>query len=235
LVFITQEEGINMMRGNWVLGIAAVVGLCIAAANGRADDAIKLNLKSKDAVKTTNLLGDGGADTLDVHRWGWGRPYYRGYYGYRYYYPRVWAYSYYYPRVYINRPYYYGYVAPAPVYYSEPYYVEPIGLSVRAPFVSLNITRAQRAAVPAEESIPAPRPAMPKPNPGTFQYDGGPANPVPMPQAEPAPTRTAPVIPEGRVVSITTSKTPKYSYSAYGETAASKTVVEKQQLAAKPK
>jgi hypothetical protein len=225
-----------MKRGNWVLGIVAAAGLCFASANGRADDTIRLDLKAKDAVKTTNLLGDGGANTVEVHRW-WGRPYYHGYYYPRYWYPRYYyyprVYSYYYPRVgvYVGRPYYYNYAAP--VYYAEPYYVEPIGLNIRAPFVSLNITRAPRAAAPAEESIPAPRPAMPKPNPGTFQYDGGPADPVPMPQAEPTPSRIAPVIPEGRVVSISTKK-PKYSYSAYGEKAQSRPG-EKQQLAAKPK
>jgi hypothetical protein len=166
-----DEEGINMMRGNWVLGIAAVVGLCFASANGRADDTIKLDLKAKDAVKTTNLLGDGGADTVQVHRWWWGRPYYHGYYYPRYWYPR-----YYYPRVgiYVGRPYYYSYAAP--VYYAEPYYVEPIGLNVRAPFVSLNITRAPRAAAPAAESIPAP--GLPCPNPTQVRFNTTAARPI---------------------------------------------------------
>jgi hypothetical protein len=227
-----------MARRNWVLGIAVIVGLSFAAA-GRADDTIKLDLKPKDAVKTTNLLGDGGADTLEVHRWWRGRPFYYGYYYPGYYYPRYYyyprVYSYYYPRVgaYIGRRYYYDYVAPAPIVYADPYYVEPIGLNIRVPFASLNITRKPRVEAPPEsEQIPAPKPAKPNGREGTFEYDGGPANPVPMPQAEPAPNRTAPAIPEGRVVSITT-KSPKYSYSAYGEKASRPT--EERQLAAKPK
>jgi hypothetical protein len=73
---------------------------------------------------------------------------------------------------------------------------------------------------------------MPKPNDGTFQYDGGPANPVPMPQVEPAPSRKTPVIPDGRVVSIS-AKSAKYSYPAYGEKVESRQS-EPRQLAAKP-
>src|SRR6266849_7695716 len=128
-----------MMRQSWLLGIAVIVGLSLATAS-RADDTIKLDLKSKDAVKTTKLLGDGGADTVEVRRWrGYYRPYYYGYYP-RYYYPRY--YSYYYPRVgfglNVGRPYYYGYTyAPPIVYYQEPVYVAPIGLNIRVPFVSL--------------------------------------------------------------------------------------------------
>jgi hypothetical protein len=115
------------------------------------------------------------------------------------------------------------YYAPAPVYYysSAPVYVAPIGLRVSAPYLSLSIARAPAAAhVPArEEVIPPPRPRMPAPAEGTYPYDGGPANPVPMPQAQPpAPNRAAPptTLPEGRAVSLQ-SKTPKYKYAAYGE------------------
>jgi hypothetical protein len=236
----TTEEDIDMMRQSWLLATAMVVGLNLATTS-RADDTIKLDLKSKDAVKTTKLLGDGGADTLEVRHWrGYYRPYYYGYYP-RYYYPRYYyprAYSYYYPRVgfglNIGQPYYYGYTyAPPAVYYPEPVYVAPIGLNVRAPFVSLNITRTPRQVAPAEsEPIPAPRPAQPKRDDGTFQYDGGPSNPVPMPQAEPAPSRTTPVIPEGRVVSRS-AESPKYSYPAYGEKA-NQRPTEPRQLAAKP-
>jgi hypothetical protein len=81
------------------------------------------------------------------------------------------------------------------------------------------------------EVIPAPR-VNPKNN--TFPYDGGPANPVPMPQAEPAPNRAAPatIIPGGRVVSLQT-KAPKYSYLAYGENPAGRPAADRQ-LAARP-
>jgi hypothetical protein len=67
----------------------------------------------------------------------------------------------------------------------------------------------------AEEALPAPR-TMPKD--GTYQYDGGPAIPVPLPGPEAKPNRVkpVPVVPENRVVSIQ-AKAPKYSYKAYGE------------------
>jgi hypothetical protein len=104
--------------------------------------------------------------------------------------------------------------------------------------VSLSVARRPTALVaPADagsEVIPAPRPVKPGQPNGTYQYDGGPANPVPMPRAEPAPSRAAPrtIVPEGRVVSFE-SKAPKYSYSAYGEKPASRPASDRQ-LAARP-
>jgi hypothetical protein len=221
-----------MRRGTWVLGIVGIIGLSFATT-GRADDTIKLDLKSNDAVQTKNLLGDGGAETVEVHGWRCWRPWCSVWV------PRCWSspvVAWYSPVVSIPvvRRHWCNWVSPSPiVYINEPSVaVAPGGLNLRVPFVSLNIARSPRVAVPQEaEPIAAPRRAMPKPNDGTFQYDGGPANPVPMPQVEPAPSRAVPVIPEGRVVSIT-PKSPKYSYSAYGEKPESR-LTEQRQLAAK--
>ena len=219
-----------MTRGCWALGV--VVGLSFIGS-GRAGDTIKLDLKSSDSVQTKNLLGDGGADTIDVHGWRCWRPWCSVWYP-RYFVPHV--YAYYTPpvSVFVARRNWCNWVSPAPVvYYAEPSYVAPTGFSLRVPFVSLNIARSPRVAVPQQsEPIAAPRPSMPRPNDGTFQYDGGPANPVPMPQVEPAPSRKTPVIPEGRVASIS-AKSVKYSYPAYGEKVESRQT-EPRQLAAKP-
>jgi len=219
-----------MMRGCRILGVAFLVGLGFISS-ARADDTIKLDLRSTDSVQTKNLLGDGGADTVEVHGWRCWRPWCSVWVP-RCFTPRVVAY--YTPpvSVVIARRHWCNWVSPAAVVYTEPFSVAPSGFSLRVPFVSLNIARAPRVAVPQEpEPIRAPRPSMPRPNDGTFQYDGGPANPVPMPQAEPAPTRTAPVFPEGRVVSISAKK-PKYSYAAYGEKPESRSS-EQRQLAVK--
>src|SRR5262249_22207207 len=61
-----------MIRGSCVMALG-VASLLVWTAIGRSDDTIKLDLKDKNAAETLNLLGDGGADTLDV-RWGWGGP-----------------------------------------------------------------------------------------------------------------------------------------------------------------
>jgi hypothetical protein len=140
----------------------------------------------------------------------------------------------------VARSYYYApayyYSAPA-CYYTPSVYFSPVGLNLNVPFVSLSMARRPTAAVaPTDaglETIPAPRPLKPAQPNGTFPYDGGPANPVPMPQAEPAPNRAAPrtIVPEGRVVSLQ-AKAPKYSYPAYGEKPASRPAADRQ-LAAK--
>jgi hypothetical protein len=83
-----------------------------------------------------------------------------------------------------------------------------------------------------EETLPAPRPA---PKNQTYPYDGGPANPVPIPQAEPAPGRKAGVAPapEARLVGIET-KAAKYSYQAYGQKPAARKIGADGQVAARP-
>lgn len=252
------EEGIAVLRTNWVLGAALAAGLCIWAGTSRADDTVKLNLKPTDTVKTINLLGDGDADTVQVWRrgwggwgwrggWGWGGSGWRnswawgGGWGWR----NSWAWG---------SPWgwrggwgwagsgFRGFAqAPVvfyspPVYFADPCFAAPTGLNLSVPFVSLSINRTPRAAIaPApSEMIPAPRPVRPAPGDGTFPYDGGPSNPVPMPQAEqPAPKRGSPatIVPEGRVVSLP-AKSPKYGYAAYGEKPERRTTDDRQ-LAAK--
>jgi hypothetical protein len=118
-----------------------------------------------------------------------------------------------------------------PVYFVDPCFPISLAVTARRPAFNGADTGYGQSAPGGAEVIPAPR-AVPKD--GTFQYDGGPANPVPMPKAEPAPNRAAPrtIVPEGRVVSFE-SKAPKYSYSAYGEKPASRQASDRQ-LAAKP-
>ena len=128
-----------MFRRNWVLMAAAAAVVCVWTTTGRAgDDTVRLDLKKGKEAATVNLLGDGGADTVDV-RWhgGYHHGYHHGFhhgwngYGfYRPYYYRPWAsfglsfaYPYYDP-YYYPRYYYAPYVYAPPVYYTPPaYYV----------------------------------------------------------------------------------------------------------------
>lgn len=151
------------------------------------------------------------------------RPYYGGYYG-----------SFYRPAYYAPRFYYSSYYS-YPSYYSAPVYSSyydgcntgfgfSIGIggnavTVGAPAVNLG-TPSLRPAVP--EQMPA-QPMTPPAAPGgdgTFRYDGGPANPVPVPKADPQP-----MAPPGNTAAPTdlpVSLKPKpagspYKYKAYGE------------------
>jgi hypothetical protein len=61
---------------------------------------------------------------------------------------------------------------------------------------------------------------MPTPGNGTYDYDGGPVNPVPLPKAAPAPTAVPPAaapVPATREVSVPQRQPARYSYAAYGE------------------
>jgi hypothetical protein len=228
-----------MLRKIWAVGVLAAAGMLLAAASARAaDNVMLLKMGSKTEAPATTLAWDGkDADTVDAayryggyryhgggfhyHGGGYGyyhggyryhsfyRPYYYGYYP-RYYYPR-----YYTPGIYfslgIYRPYYY--YAPPVYYYSYPIY--PIGASVTTmPYaITLNLGRS----APTLQTDPAAPPLPPVPAEGTYPYDGGPANPVPMPRAEPAPTSAPATVPlEGRAVSLPL-KPAKPTYPAYGE------------------
>jgi hypothetical protein len=161
------------------------------------------------------------------------RPYYGGY-GYRnFYYPRYSLYAslfgYGYGYGYGYRPY--AYYAP-PVYYYDPSCYYPTGLttstfSTYSPVMPLT-SQYESGYVPQGTPVPQPGSAedrgVPVPKPGsaedgTFPYDGGPSSPVPMPKADPVPSRDpvrpAPK-PEGRIVSLPAPTTP-FAYSAYGE------------------
>lgn len=87
--------------------------------------------------------------------------------------------------------------------------------------------QSQAIAPPQVGAPVAPAPALPAPNGGTFDYDGGPRSPVPLPGTDPAaprrsappPTNVQPSAPlEGLPVSFPAVRTaPKYTYPAYGE------------------
>ena len=82
-----------------------------------------------------------------------------------------------------------------------------------APAVSLNLAVARNPVV-----LNQPLPDQPD-IPGTFRYDGGPANPVPQPKPDANPqTQTVPAA-TGLPVSLMkeTKPTSPYKYKAYGE------------------
>jgi len=170
---------------------------------------------------------------------GYGGGYYRPsyYYGYRpsYYY----GYSSYYPSYYSYPSYYYQpYYYPSYSYYSPYYY--PISLKVTTspsvcvpggsyqPYPQMDPLPNQTIQ-PNQQSQPLPSGPSAKPNlpnDGTYPYDGGPSNPVPMPKVEPTPNnpQSAPMkgfAPgEGRLISLpmaASAPTPKYTYPAYGD------------------
>jgi hypothetical protein len=208
------------MIGKSLAAALVAAGALTFAPAARAGDTLRLG----GTTAPTLTLGHGSNDAIVVDV---GHRYYRGHVRYGYY-PRVYFSPrfYYYPRVYY-RPYVYAY--PRPVVYAAPY-VCPIGGTFRlvTPVVSLSVNPAARPVVdlsinpvplpPAGpvETAPAPR-AVPGGDP-TFPYDGGPANPVPLPRTEAGPTAAPPpTIPlEGRPVSLTT-KPAKLTYPAYGE------------------
>ena len=83
-------------------------------------------------------------------------------------------------------------------------------------FMRRGITTDQDVG-PVPEGGPVPRPGGVED--GTFPYDGGPSSPVPMPKADPVPSRDpvrpAPK-PEDRIVSLP-APTTQLAYPAYGE------------------
>ncbi len=212
---------------SWKLWAAAAAALVVTGPSARAGDVFQLALPARDAPSQTLAL-TGGADTLTVG--------YRGHYrGGAYYRPAYRGYAYYrapyryYPRYSLSLGYGYAppayYYAPPVYYYSTPPYAYPMSLGVTT--YSLpegNVTYSvTRPAAPRAEPLPPP-----VPRDGTFPYDGGPANPVPMPRAEPGPTSApryfhiAPL--DDLRVSLPddpkTIKEPargKFSYPAYGE------------------
>ncbi|QJW95063.1 hypothetical protein [Frigoriglobus tundricola] len=130
---------------------------------------------------------------------GFYRPYYAGYYGYGFGY----GYPYYYP-------------------YYPTYYPNYIGVGVGSVYVGISGGTAVSGAVTVPlgntnfarpASQPATQPAAPSGD-GTFPYDGGPSNPVPLPKTDPQAT------PSATVTDLPISLKPKaapYKYKAYGE------------------
>ena len=153
---------------------------------------------------------------------GYGYAYYPRYYGgYAFgYYPR---YSYYYSPAYLYSPvqsYYYGggSYCDYPIS-SASYSVPSIALSSpRQPMTEPEPPLAPRYGEPPAKDYPYDGPTAPRAKPPIYRYDGGPANPVPMPP-EPTPKMKDPAPKldpaDGRVVAAPATK--KYSYAAYGE------------------
>ncbi len=225
---------------SWKLGIAAVLtaaGL-VAASPARAGDVFKLALNREATAPTQGLLLHGDADTVAVRGYAYHRAYYRptyrGYANYRYpyrYYPSVsLSFGYGYGYGYAAPSYYYApapiYVAPPVYYYTTPsYYYAPMSLGVQTyslPAGNVTYSVMRPGATAPEQVMP------PVPRDGTFQYDGGPANPVPMPGAEPGPAgapRQFHIAPPAELrvslpnatKSTKDSTTGKFVYPAYGE------------------
>jgi hypothetical protein len=130
--------------------------------------------------------------------WGWGG--YWPWYGYGYY----GGYS----PVYVDYNYYTPYID---------YSVLSYGTPVVSPGVTVDVAPYSNYTAPA----PTPSaPAVPPNGDGTYPYDGGPTNPVPlprpMPKADPTAVPPAGVPLEGRPVSLTRG-TSRWAYPAYGE------------------
>jgi len=175
---------------------------------------------------------------------------YRGYYGGGYYGGFVGGYyrPYYYPRYYgyAYAPSYYTYSDYSPGYYNYAY-AYPCTLPDVSPTVTLRVGPTYSAPSyglpstpptnipPGSTVIPgrpgnSGNPVLPPPMnngkvpPGTYNYDGGPKAPVPMPPADEGaatvqPQRAKPRIIEDILVStqVQDSKTGKWTYPAYGE------------------
>jgi len=197
-------------------------------------------LRLEDQAETTpaGWRGGYGGGYRGYGYGGFYRPSYYGWGGYGYYRPYVSSYYYapyygYYPRPYYYAPPVYYYSAPvvsysAPVYYSTPYVYYPIngGADTLARNALLNTSPSAYANKPLPQVTVPRQGASPPPaaGEGTFKYDGGPANPVPMPQTEsqtnPKPTTipAQPTVPlEGRAVSLPARPAKKLTYAAYGE------------------
>ena len=175
-----------------------------------------------------------------VHHGGfYGRGFYGGFYGRGFYGAYNWPYysRFYAPYAYggYYSPYYYSpfYSSYYPSYYSN--YCYPIaGESVALPALTLEAGSYYQASPSQQYAPPLPSPSNAN---GTFQYDGGPYVPIPMPSTSPntnPATTPKGIIPlEGRLVSVprqtisgpsspTTSgsankSVPRVAYPAYGE------------------
>jgi hypothetical protein len=189
--------------------------VCSPFAWGQDNVKLLLTQPSSGTAKTLVLTPENDAQNVEA----WYRPhrYYRPYLGF-YYRPYAYYRPYYYPSFYFSvaRPYYPAYyAAPSAYYYPAPYYFYyPVGLNVTTgAATSPAILRSGSSGI---ETLPLPTPAPGQAAPGTYPYDGGPANPVPPAKREnKPPNATMPL--EGRTVSVPGATTPRYTYPAYGE------------------
>lgn len=198
----------------------------------------------------TQTLGFNGDVNTELTRWGWGwgrgwggwggygyRGWYGGLYrGYGFYGPRF--YYGYYP-YYRYRPYYYGY-GYYPYTFYRPYYYYPYsygatyyfspcsangnGNGTSAGYPQTVVLGSSVATYPTQQAPKLVMPPIPDSESSngqqTFPYDGGPAQPVPLPGVKPAPMldQKRPALPlEGRLVSLPAVKSSP-AFPAYGET-----------------
>jgi hypothetical protein len=133
---------------------------------------------------------------------GYGGAYYGNGYGGRYY-GNGYYNSYYRPS------YFNGYGGG---YYRMALTKEPYGGSVGS-FTSAAPNR------PVERTGNSDQNMLPPPKDPAFRYDGGPANPVPLPKIDTQPQKSAPIDPtQGRIAALPSQPT-RYTYRAYGEKA----------------
>ncbi len=244
----------------YVLGTALAAGLWLVAGGASwGQDTVRLGGPSAQ----NDIFG--GTDTELVHRrYGYyGGGYYRGYYGGGYfgggYYGRSYYGSGYYGGGYY-RPYYASYYQPyyygsyfQPYYFGNGNYYQPYYRSYYYYPCAGDVASTPMLTAQASYQVPAPRPTYQPPVPqqqyqtptppanpgdGTFPYDGGPRDTVPMPSSNRAPNSIPNgIVPlDGRLVSMPTgisggvsrvgtatqrptSVTPsRVAYPAYGET-----------------
>jgi hypothetical protein len=245
------EEGRTMQRLGWTALAAALV--LAGTGKSQAQDTIRLGGTGDATVQS--LVFDGQADTEQVYwrggvrggvywRGGGYRPYagfyrpyvyrpfaYRPYYAFRPYFAyRPYAYSYYTPGYYYAPSYYGSYDYPPPAY---GYYVNPISANIPAMpnAVVLGSSSYSQGPIFQTQAPPQGRTLLPPPrnDDGTFQYDGGPNVPMPVPADDgttPTFRQKRPTVPlDGKLVSIP-ARDAKYSYPAYGEAPTSSNVVQ---------
>jgi hypothetical protein len=182
--------------------LCIVALLALAGGTAGAADRDTLTLGGTGSAATAATEDNELAHGRYRGYYGWGGGYgYRGYYGgySTFYRPAYYSSFYYAPRV--VYPTYY--VAPRPVFYTAPVYYYTPGVSFY-----LGIGGGAGTAAPAV-NLGAPPMQMPA-QPGGLRYDGGPANPVPLPKPDADPT-AAPALPIGA------KPAPTYRYKAYGE------------------
>jgi hypothetical protein len=187
------------------LCIVALLALAGGTASAADRDTLTLGGTGSAAQAATedNELARGRY--RGFYGWGGGFGYgYRGgfYGGFNTFYRPAYFNSFYYaPPVYSS-----FYVAPRPVFYTAPvYYYQPACAPVS---FYLGIGGGAGTAAPAVNlGAPMQMPAQP----GGLRYDGGPANPVPLPKPDAQP------IPGADPLPISTKPAPTYRYKAYGE------------------
>ncbi len=230
-----------MLRWN-LAGLALLAG----AAFVQADDVVRLggSFLADDDTHLVYRRGHGFHGHHGYRGHGWGHFGHRGHYGhyghyghrhfgYRSHYGYGWGgyhrpyYSSFYHRPYYSysRPYFYSSYAYYPyrsyAYYSSPayYFIDPCAAEV--PAMPEATTLGSSAFEPRPDELRPERagPVMPPVDEGngTYRYDGGPRQRVPMPDAGPASKPVSPALPRDFKL-VSQPANPKYTFAAYGET-----------------